>query len=168
MVCQGTKEQNRYAVARTVQLFSSEMPMVGSRGFFAVGGVGSQISRPPKRRHEETSNKFSAPGRRVSSVLREAVSGAREMPQTVMVVLWLRGISEEVLERNGIMMEMRGQGNKCIAFPYTVNGEIVNVKYRNVRRKDFHQVRHPAISLLSPKSLLSPGVGRPQSFLWIG
>lgn len=51
----------------------------------------------------------------------------------------IRGISESVLQRNGIQMEMKGN-LKFIAFPYRVDNEVVNVKYRAIEKKNFHQV----------------------------
>lgn len=39
-------------------------------------------------------------------------------------------------------MEMR-RNQKCVAFPYYFNGELVNVKYRGVHSKEFHQVSFP-------------------------
>ena len=71
------------SVARTVPLFPGEVPVVGPRGFFLVGGAGSEISRPPECPREEASNEFSAAGRGMSSVLQEQVSGARKKPQRI-------------------------------------------------------------------------------------
>ena len=48
------------SVARTVPLFPGEVPVVGPRGFFLVGGAGSEISRPPECPREEASKAFAA------------------------------------------------------------------------------------------------------------
>eukprot|EP00210_Caulerpa_lentillifera_P007947 g7586.t1 len=51
-----------------------------------------------------------------------------------------RGIPQSVLDRNKIQMEIKW-GKKFIAFPYILNGELVNVKYRGVESKEFIQVK---------------------------
>ena len=63
------------------------------------------------------------------------------------MVAWFasRGISEATLERNGVAQEVvwspaHKERRPSIAFPYTRNGEIVNVKYRT-EDKHFTQVK---------------------------
>jgi recombinational DNA repair protein (RecF pathway) len=56
-----------------------------------------------------------------------------------------RGISQQTLERNGVMMQPRycaaeGKQMPHIAFPYHRNGSIVNVKYRALP-KHFSQTK---------------------------
>jgi len=50
-----------------------------------------------------------------------------------------RDIPEEVVKRNRIRMDVRN-GKKYIAFPYYQKGELVNVKFRAVDKKEFSQV----------------------------
>lgn len=52
-----------------------------------------------------------------------------------------RGISAETLQRNGVAMEIRGDENAPhIAHPFYKDGNIVNVKYRQLPKK-FHQTK---------------------------
>lgn len=50
-----------------------------------------------------------------------------------------RGISAETLRRNGVAMEMKGDVAH-IAHPFYKDGNIVNVKYRQLEKK-FHQTK---------------------------
>lgn len=72
-----------------------------------------------------------------------------EKPSTVPAVLrhWFsaRGISEAIVERYSIGLQdaylpQREEEAACIVFPYTRNGEVVNLKYRSLEGKDFRQV----------------------------
>lgn len=68
-------------------------------------------------------------------------------PLSSAVVAWFasRGITEATLARNGVAQEVvwspaHKDKRPCVAFPYTRNGEIVNVKYRT-EDKHFTQVK---------------------------
>jgi hypothetical protein len=68
-------------------------------------------------------------------------------PLSADFVQWFsdRGISQQTLERNGILMQQRycaaaGAQMPHIAFPYYRNGSIVNVKYRALP-KHFSQTK---------------------------
>ena len=56
-----------------------------------------------------------------------------------------RGISSEVVQQEGIVLEPRYLAQEedtvpCIAFPFRKNGEVVNVKYRGLVTKAFQQI----------------------------
>lgn len=52
-----------------------------------------------------------------------------------------RKITLEVVKRNSIMMKKTAEGEILLAFPYIKKGEIVNIKYRNLDKKSFSQVK---------------------------
>lgn len=57
-----------------------------------------------------------------------------------------RGISEEIVARNCIALEtvympQLEEEVRCLVFPYTKNGEVVNLKYRSLEGKYFRQVK---------------------------
>ncbi len=96
------------------------------RGSLKVGEESK--SRPPKRTVKPTYLKPST----VSPMVRD----------------WFakRGISEKVVSRHGIGLEtvympQLEEVAPCIVFPYSRNGETVNLKYRSVENKHFRQVK---------------------------
>ena len=62
-----------------------------------------------------------------------------------------RGISNETVQAFGIYAEdqfIGDQKERCIAFPYRVDGELINVKYRS-QRKQFRQQKNAERSLFN-------------------
>lgn len=52
-----------------------------------------------------------------------------------------RGLKKEVLEREQISM-IKAYDKEWIAFPYVMEGEVVNVKYRALEAKEFRQIKN--------------------------
>ena len=84
----------------------------------------------------------------VSKIEKPQTSNFRPLDAKLLEYFAKRGISKETLERNQVAQEhtwMPGQPannakTPAIAFPYTRNGEVVNVKYRTLD-KSFRQVK---------------------------
>ena len=82
----------------------------------------------------------------VSKVEKPQTSNFRPLDPKHLEYFAKRGISKETLERNQVAQEhtwmpgQSGSAGPAIAFPYTRNGEVVNVKYRTMN-KCFRQVK---------------------------
>jgi twinkle protein len=86
------------------------------------------VSRPPKR------------------IVKPYFEKPSIVPPTVRDWFARRGIPEDIIARNGIALQLTYMPElqdevPCLAFPYTRDGQVVNVKYRALEHKAFRQVK---------------------------
>jgi len=63
------------------------------------------------------------------------------MPDSLEMYFTKRGIPKDVLKKEEITL-IKAHDKEWIAFPYKMNGEVVNVKYRGLEAKEFRQIKN--------------------------
>lgn len=118
--CSHTRK-NKSDPCLSVTIESSDLALYNCHNCYWQGSAGLPASG---QRQEEPKRK--------EYVKPEVKRPVNALPQHILDFLQKRGISKEVAERNRLYFDEK---RKSLAFPYFINDEIVNVKYRTIDKK---------------------------------